>query len=50
MGGHVLWGQLGRLIRLGVDPAEGLHFLFKEGKEDKNYWDDKKALLKTVTK
>lgn len=30
MGGDVLWGQLGRLIRLGMDPAEGLHFLFKE--------------------
>lgn len=24
MGAHVLWGQLGQLVRLGVDPAQGL--------------------------
>lgn len=32
VGGDVLWGQLGRLIWLRVDPAEGLHFLLLKGK------------------
>lgn len=27
VGGDILWGQLGRLVRLSVDPAQRLHFL-----------------------